>query len=133
MATVEVQINALSGTGYFDAVRAGEHNTQNWWDTWTDPSGLRVLYHSANADGGTNRNRYRNEAMDALLDEAAGTADPDARVALYAEIQKLVADEAIMVFFNDPYLLYGQTASLQGVKYLGGGNLPYFYGASFSG
>lgn len=129
---IDMQLNGASQSGYFDAVRAGEHNTQGWWDTWTDPDGLRVLFHSSNADGGTNRNRYRSEEMDALLDEAAGISDPAARAEVYAEIQKLAADDAVMVYLNDPYLLYGYASSLEGITFLAGGNLPAFYAASFA-
>ncbi len=129
---IEVVLNGASRSGYFDAVRAGEHNTQNWWDTQTDPDGvMRTLYYSANADGGTNRNRYRSEELDGLIDAAAGTADAAEREALYAEIQQFVADNAIMVFFNDPFLLYGYDSNLSGVLFLGGGTLPNLYAASF--
>jgi peptide/nickel transport system substrate-binding protein len=127
---IDLVPNGAAQAGYFDNVRAGNHNTQGWWDTWTDPDGLRVLFDSSRADGGTNRNRYRNPAMDELLNEAAGTADPQQRAAIYSDIQKLAADDAIMVYLNDPYLLYGSAASVQGVKYLGGGNLPSFYAAT---
>jgi peptide/nickel transport system substrate-binding protein len=130
---VNFNLNPGSGAGYFDAVRAGEHNTQNWWDTQTDPDGvMRTLFHSSNADGGTNRNRYRNEEMDALLDQAAGESDPEARVALYAQIQQKIADEAIMVFFQDPLVVFGANQCLQGVKILGGGFAPHFYAANFT-
>ncbi|MGB7337858.1 MAG: ABC transporter substrate-binding protein [Phototrophicaceae bacterium] len=129
---IQVNLNGASRSGYFDAVRAGEHNTQNWWDTWTDPDGLRVLFDSSNADGGTNRNRYRSDAMDSLLAQAAAETDTEARAALYAQVQQLVAEDAIMVFFNDPFLLYGYSANLSGVEFLGGGNLPNFYNASLS-
>lgn len=131
---IQVELNGLARAGYFDAVRAGQHNSQNWWDTQTDPDGVvRTLFHSSNADGGTNRNRYRNPEMDALIDQAAGSPDPATRIELYKQIQKLAADEAIMVYFDDPYLLYSAVPSLTGVHYLGGGTLPNFYGASFSG
>lgn len=130
---IEVQLNGLSRAGYFDAVRSGQHNTQNWWDTFTDPDGVyRTLFYSANADGGTNRNRYVNADLDAMIDEAAATTDSEARAALYAEIQQFVDDEAIMVYFVDPFLLYAHTPALQGVKYLSGGNLAHFYGANFA-
>ena len=129
---IEVALFGAAQAGYFDAVRSGQHNTQGWWDTWTDPSGLRVLFHSANADGGTNRNRYRHPVMDDLLDRAAGTPVAEERVALYAEIQKLAADDAIMVYYNDPFLLYGYVPALEGVNFLAGGNIPYFYTASFN-
>lgn len=130
---INFELNGASQSGYFDAVRAGEHNTQNWWDTWTDPDGLRVLFHSSNADGGTNRNRYRSEQMDTLLDQAAGAADAEARAELYAEIQQLAAEDTVMVYLNDPFLLYGYRAGLEGITWLGGGNLPNFNAASFSG
>jgi len=130
---IEVVLNGQTQAGYFDAVRSGQHNSQNWWDTWTDPDGMRVLFDSSRADGGTNRNRYRSEAMDAVLLEAASKADPAERVALYAEAQKIAADDAVMVYFVDPLLLYGYSTSLSGVKFLGGGNLPNFYAASISG
>jgi peptide/nickel transport system substrate-binding protein len=129
-AGIQVNLNGAAQAGYFDAVRSGQHNTQGWWDTWTDPDGLRVLFHSSNADGGTNRNRYRSEAMDDLLAQAAAETNPEERAALYGQIQKLAADDAVMIYFNDPYLLYGHSANLSGVQFLGGGNLPNFYAAS---
>lgn len=130
---IEVNLNGLTQSGYFEAVRAGQHNSQNWWDTWTDPDGMRVLFDSSRADGGTNRNRYRSEAMDAILLQAASASDSAARAALYAEAQKLAADDAVMVYFVDPILLYGYSSSLSGIKFLGGGNLPNFYASSFAG
>jgi len=129
---IQVNLNGLSQAGYFDAVRSGKHNTQNWWDTQTDPDGVvRTLFYSANAGGGTNRNNYVNPAMDKLIDDAAATTDSAKRVDLYAQIQKLAADDAIMVYYNDPYLLFGGIPSLTGIQFLGGGTLPSFYGAAF--
>lgn len=131
---VQMVLNGLSGGGYFDAVRSGQHNSQGWWDTQTDPDGVfRTLMHSSNANGGTNRNRYVNPEMDALIDAAAGEADPEARAALYADIQRLAADEAVMVFLIDPYVLYAHSASLTGVRYMSGGNIPNFYAATLAG
>ena len=69
--------------------------------------------------------------MDKLIDQAAGEPDPQKRVALYAQIQKLEADDAVMVFYTDPFLLYGHVPELSGIVMLGGGNYPNFYGASF--
>ena len=129
---IEVELNGLSQSGYFDAVRAGKHHTQNWWDTGTDPDVVRILLYSKNAGGGTNRNNYINEEMDKMIDDAAGESDPAKRVELYAAIQKKVMDDALMVFYNDPMSLYAHTNKLENpIMYLGG-NYPYFYGASLS-
>lgn len=129
---IDVQLNGLSSSGYFDAVRAGEHHTQNWWDTGTDPNVVRVLFYGANAGGGTNRNNYRNAEMDQLIDAAAGEADQQQRIELYSQLQKKVMDEAIMVFYNDPLTLYAHSPSVQGPAMYLGGNYAYFYPASIT-
>ncbi len=129
---IKVELNGLNQAGYFDAVRSGQHHTQGWWDTGTDPDVVRILFYSKNAGGGTNRNNYENAEMDRLIDEAAGEADPEARVELYRQIQRKVMDEAIMVFYNDPYTLYAHTDKLSNpVMYLGG-NYAYFAAAELS-
>jgi ABC-type transport system substrate-binding protein len=100
---------------HFNAVRAGQHNLQFWWDTRTDPDMVRMLLYSANANGGTNRNRYKNAEMDKLIDDAAGTTDPARRKRLYTEIQMKVLREAVMVFFADPLNVFAyQKAKVMG-------------------
>ncbi|HVU11850.1 MAG TPA: ABC transporter substrate-binding protein [Phototrophicaceae bacterium] len=129
---IQVNLNGLAQAGYFDAVRSGKHNTQNWWDTETDPDGVvRTLFSSANAGGGTNRSNYKSDMMDKLIDQGAGTSDLTQRVAIYSQIQKLADDDAVMVYYVDPYLLFGGVTNLTGIQFLGGGTLPNFYGASF--
>jgi peptide/nickel transport system substrate-binding protein len=97
----------LAQAGYFDAVRTGQHHVQFWWGPATDPDGVfRVFFHSSNADGGTNRNRYVNPEVDAMIDEAAGTVDRAARAELYSALQIRVLEEAIMAFFSEPTSAY---------------------------
>lgn len=109
---IELELVGQAQAGYFDAVRAGEHHVQFWWGPATDPDGVfRVFFHSSNADGGTNRNRYRDDEMDALIDEAAGTVDVAAREQLYFELQRKALDEAIMVFLSEPTETYAYQAN----------------------
>ena len=130
---IHFNLNLATRAGYFDAVRAGEHHTQHWWDTGLDPDTvMRTLYHSSNADGGTNRNRYRDEEMDALILAGSSTAVSEEREAIYHQLQQKIADEVIMLFMVDPFLLYGSATNLQGMTYLAGGNVSNFIGASFS-
>ena len=130
---IHFNLNLVTAAGYFDAVRAGEHHTQHWWDTGLDPDTIsRTLFHSSNADGGTNRNRYRNHEMDALIHAGSSAAVTEEREAIYHQLQQKVADEVIMVFMVDPFLLYGADARLQGMTYLAGGNISNFIAASFS-
>jgi peptide/nickel transport system substrate-binding protein len=59
-----------------------------------DPDILRRVFHSSQVPPlGFNRGRYSNPQVDALLDEAGATADEPRRLALYAEVQRIVARE----------------------------------------
>ena len=112
---IRIDLNGLAQAGYFNAVRAGQHNLQFWWDTRTDPDVVRILLYSANANGGTNRNRYKNAEMDALIDDAAGTTDVAKRRRLYTQIQMKTLQEAVMVFFADPLNVFAyQKAKVMG-------------------
>src|SRR3989442_4255664 len=73
---IEVNLNVAARAAYLDAVRSGRHHLQFWWETGTDPGGiLRILFHSSNAGGGTNRSNYKNHEMDRLIDLIEATAD----------------------------------------------------------
>jgi peptide/nickel transport system substrate-binding protein len=112
---IKIDLHGAAQAGYFNAVRAGQHNLQFWWDTRTDPDMVRMLLYSANANGGTNRNRYKNAEMDKLIDDAAGTTDPARRKRLYTEIQMKVLRESVMVFFADPLNIFAyQKAKVMG-------------------
>ena len=128
---MKVELNGLAQAGYFDAVRRGDHNMQPWWGPATDPDVVRQYYYSKNADGGTNRSRYKNPEMDKMIDEAAGFTDPEKRKQAYAAIQKKVLDEAIMIFIADSKNLY--TANKTRVKDVSldwSSTYPLFYDAS---
>ncbi|MEP7198716.1 MAG: ABC transporter substrate-binding protein, partial [Chloroflexota bacterium] len=128
-AGVDIDLQGLERAGYFDAVRAGKHHFQFWWETATDPDVARILLYSANADGGTNRNRYKNADMDKLIDQAAAESDAAKRAALYQQIQAKALDESIMIPLADPLTIVGMSKKLKGVVMDWGGNYPLFHAA----
>jgi peptide/nickel transport system substrate-binding protein len=125
---VKIDLHGLAQAGYFDAVRSGQHNLQFWNETTTDPDVVRELLYGANADGGTNRNRYKNADMDKLIDEAAGTTDPAQRTQFYAQIQAKVLNEAIMVPFANVVTLFAfQKEKVHSPVLDWSSNFPFFY------
>jgi peptide/nickel transport system substrate-binding protein len=58
-----------------------------------------ILVQSGLPDGVpfSNQGGYRNEAIDALIAKASETIDPEARIALYREFQKLVAEDLPLI------------------------------------
>jgi peptide/nickel transport system substrate-binding protein len=125
---IEVVLNVLARAAYLDAVRQGRHHFQFWWDTGTDPGQmLRILFHSSNAGGGTNRNNYRSAEMDQLIAQIAAIADPQRRRDVIIKAQQKAIDDAVMVYLADPPSLYAHDRSVSGVWVDWGGNYPYFY------
>jgi peptide/nickel transport system substrate-binding protein len=68
------------------------------WTPRVDPHGLaNILFHSTK--GNSNTTRYRNVQADSLLDEASAMEDPEQRVQVYHQIERLVVDDAPYVFY----------------------------------
>jgi len=97
-AGIEARVQAMEwGTLMGDLKRGNFQLAVLKWPAVIDPDLLRLAYHSASipseatAWGGGNRMRYRNPALDALLDEARELADPDERRARYAAAQAILS------------------------------------------
>ena len=61
----------------------------------TDPDMLRRVFHSLQVPpAGFNRGHYENDQVDELINRASQSLDESERRALYAEVQKRVADDA---------------------------------------
>jgi peptide/nickel transport system substrate-binding protein len=60
-----------------------------------DPDILRRVFHSGQVPpNGFNRGFFSDPRVDRLLDAAAGAVDDESRRARYADVQRLVAEEA---------------------------------------
>ncbi len=97
---IRTSVNALSRTVYFPAQARREYGVfMNGWGTLTGEASytLGSLAHSEAPDlklGAFNRIEYKNEEVDALLQEAATEMDADRRRALYEEaMAKTMADK----------------------------------------
>ncbi len=64
----------------------------------TEPNVLRVFLHSSSVPpAGANRARVRDADLDALLDAGAEERDPAKRRAIYASLERLVRERALLV------------------------------------
>ncbi len=68
------------------------------WVGIMDPDIYRVAFHSREfAPRGRNRGFYQNSQLDQLLEEGAGTMDPDRRKAVYHRVQEIVQKDLAFV------------------------------------
>jgi peptide/nickel transport system substrate-binding protein len=69
---------------------------QGWIADYPDPENfLAVLFHSRNVGAAGNTSRYRNPAVDHLLDEADGMPAGPVRFARYQEAEQIILDDAV--------------------------------------
>ena len=80
-----------SWSEYLERVTRGEYDLAllGWQADSTDPNDFLSALLSADAIGTTNRSRYRNPAMEALLKRARRESDVSAREGVYREAQEL--------------------------------------------
>jgi oligopeptide transport system substrate-binding protein len=96
-----------------------------WCADYPDPENfLDLLFHS---DSEFNVTGYSNGKVDALLEEARTTADPQERLALYQEVEGLLLDDyaAIPLIGDESYVLVnprvaGYVLTPIGVRFLDG-------------
>jgi ABC-type transport system substrate-binding protein len=102
---VAVQIKAIAWGPFLEAVRSPDLVPLfllGWEADFPDPSNfLEVLLHSKHI-GSNNDTNYDNPEVDALLDTAAHTVDPAARLALLQEVESMAIRDAPWVFLFHP-------------------------------
>jgi peptide/nickel transport system substrate-binding protein len=92
---IDANLRSLEFGTFFSDIRRG--NFQIYSLSWTgvrDPDILYTAFDSASVPPeGSNRGRYRNPRLDALLERAREITDEAARRKLYAQAQRLVAHD----------------------------------------
>ncbi len=85
---------------FFDDVKRGNFQTFTLqWVGITEPDILDTVFGSKKVPpAGANRGRFKDPRLDALTERAQTLLDPGARKPLYAEAQKLLAEELPYVF-----------------------------------
>jgi peptide/nickel transport system substrate-binding protein len=91
---VAVEVRSLEFGTFFSDIRRGNFELFTLkWASVIEPDLMRSAYHSGNVPtaanhwGGFNRGALRDEALDALLDEASRVSTPERKV-LYSQVQE---------------------------------------------
>ncbi|GIW42919.1 MAG: peptide ABC transporter substrate-binding protein [Candidatus Binatia bacterium] len=102
---VRIRLKPLAWGPFLDAVRHDRSVDMfllGWEADFPDPSNfLDVLFHSRQI-GINNHTYYASNEVDALLDQAATTSDPEKRSKLYREAEARIVRDAPWVFLYHP-------------------------------
>jgi len=95
-AGIELDVRSYEfATLYADVLRGNFQLFTLQWVGVSDPDMLRRVFHSDQVPpAGFNRGHYRDPAVDRLIDHATIETDMPTRRRLYAEAQRLIAEEA---------------------------------------
>ncbi|MGH7769496.1 MAG: ABC transporter substrate-binding protein [Candidatus Binatia bacterium] len=92
---IELEVRAYEwGTFYGDVKSGNFHLYSLEWVGVLDPDIYYNLFHSESVPpNGNNRGRYRNPALDALLEQGRSAAAIEERRRVYSRVQKILADD----------------------------------------
>jgi peptide/nickel transport system substrate-binding protein len=92
---IELEVRAYEwGTFYGDVKSGNFHLYSLEWVGVVDPDIYYNLFHSESVPpNGNNRGRYRNPALDRLLEQGRSAASIEERRRVYSSVQKILADD----------------------------------------
>ena len=116
---IDVRIETGDIRQYFRRLSAGEHELglSGWSSDTADPdSFLFSLLHASQISdaGGSNMSRYRNAAVDTLLEQAQQEPDQSRRAEMYRAAQQLIYDDAPTVPLVHTKVRIAQRSELKG-------------------
>ena len=110
---IALDIRTYEFATFFSDVTHGEFQLYSlrWIGGNEDPDIFEYVFHSSKfTPHGANRSFYTNPRVDALIDQARGELDQNARKQIYAEIQRILADELpyIDLWYQDNLLVHSK-------------------------
>jgi ABC-type transport system substrate-binding protein len=99
---IRVQLRALDLAALLEATNQQEPDLFRliWAADFPDAESFLRIFHSSLAGSAGNRARYSNARVDALLDRSRRELQPEKRVALLREAEKIIVEDAPWVFVS---------------------------------
>jgi peptide/nickel transport system substrate-binding protein len=124
---IQLEIQLLAFPAAVQAAAEGQHHLIPFTLSSSDPHILSSSYHSANAEGGFNWSKVRDDDLDALLDAGVRTLDAQDRAEIYATIQHHIMENAYVLPIRDYVNLNVASSRVQGLRYDAQGWFPWLY------
>lgn len=113
---IDVKIQQVAPSAEIDMLIQGQaHVSAIEWIS-SDPGILEYLFHSSNIGTGFAWSRYADPRLDALLEQGRRTLDRDARKELYAEAQRIIVQQGLIVPLFEQTAYNGIGKQLHDVK-----------------
>ena len=128
-AGIDVTVETVDGGVWIkDWIVPQSPPTMNDWGGFVDPDQAFYRHFHSTPDNKDFR-RWKNKAADELMDTGRVTLDRAKRKALYDQLQRMVAEDAITIPLYSPDLLYVRQKTLKGFQPHSTG---FYYGLRFA-
>src|SRR5215217_129129 len=124
---VDTQINSMDYNALIPLVTKGEANIGSIGWIQADPDVVRYLLYSKNIDTGYGWTRFRSEELDNLIIAASGEVDIEKRKQLYAQIQQITMQNALIVPVYDLAAIYALRSYVKNFRVDTRGWYPWLY------
>ncbi len=119
-AGVEIKIEELEYATLLDKSAKGDYDLAINGYTYADPDILYLFFHSSQVNGGINYGKVQNRELDALLEKGRTTMDLEARKKIYADVQKIIVDQAYWIPIYTEKMFHVMNSHVKGVKVAAG-------------
>ncbi|MFA9557717.1 glutathione ABC transporter substrate-binding protein [Evansella sp. AB-rgal1] len=114
---ITVNVEGMEFGAFVDDAAGG--NTEMFILGWSTPTmdgdyATHALFHSDNHGQPGNMTFFDNAEIDEILDTARQESDPDVRLDLYSQAQKMLVEQAPMVYLNHTDYIVGVSDSVSG-------------------
>ncbi|MFD1929167.1 glutathione ABC transporter substrate-binding protein [Sporosarcina siberiensis] len=116
---IDITVEQMEFGAYLDKLRSGEHDMYmlSWGNSLADAdNGLYSLFHSTVIGVPPNAVFYGTDVIDDLLNKGRLASDPEERMTIYKEAQKVLIEDAPMIYLNHPEYLTGISNTITGFK-----------------
>jgi peptide/nickel transport system substrate-binding protein len=119
---IEIELKMVSFATYLKETgkpRVAQAAFTGWHQDFPDPSNfMDILFHSRSIhpENSENRSFYRNPKLDEILDRARAEIDRNKRLALYAEANAILAEDAPWAFLYYPVDMFAWQPYVKGFR-----------------
>jgi peptide/nickel transport system substrate-binding protein len=113
----------------FEAIDAGDYHLVAWYEFGRDPAFLSRYFTSTGVNAWTG---FASPDLDTLLTQAETSLDPVARGALYAQAQRIILDQALILPIRE-YVNLNGARGVTGLRYDAYGWFPLLWDLALAG
>ena len=112
---IDLRLRELETATAIRAAGNGEYDVAVWLNAYGGGSGEPDARHALSTGAFQNFSHWSNAEADRLLEQGAAATDPQQRRGIYAELQRLVADEVPFLFLVFPQTVVHVNRRLRGL------------------